>query len=154
LGAEARDVVDAEVAEEPERVRPAHEQVGHVMGLIEQRTGLPPGLLLRAPVAELRRDGERVGPCRGVPQQVDRAADTRERCVEALAVRRTLPAPLEVEDCRAAVTLAMCLRIARSAARGSPAAIASAIARCSEKDLSDRPGERIVRYWKRTICAW
>src|SRR5581483_7239430 len=152
LGAEAREVVDTETLEEPQGVGAAHEEIRRVVRLVEQRARLPPRALLGAPVAELRRHREGVRPRCGVAQQLDGATDTLDRMLETLVAHWTVPP--SVSDCSAAVTLAMCLRIARSAARASPAAIASAIARCSANELSDRPGARIVRYWKRTICAW
>ena len=53
---EVGHAVDARVGDEPGRVRPAQEQVHHVMRLVEQDGGLTPGPLLPAPVAELVGD--------------------------------------------------------------------------------------------------
>ena len=82
--AEVGEGVDADVAEQPQRVRALDEEVGHVVRLVEQGAGLQPGPLLGAPVGELglhregaRREGE-------VPQQLDRAPGAGEGRGETL----------------------------------------------------------------------
>ena len=64
--------------------RSLYEYVGHVMRLVEQRTGLAPGSLLRAPVRELGRNRELERREGRVPHQLDRAPGTRNRGLEAL----------------------------------------------------------------------
>ena len=67
---EVGHAVDAGVGDQLERVRAAHEQVVHVVRLVEEHGGLPPGLLLAPPVGELRGDHRvDVGAELGVAQQ-------------------------------------------------------------------------------------
>ena len=87
-GHKALERVDAEVGKESQRIRSLDEYVGHVMRLVEQRTGLAPGSLLRAPVRELGRNRELERREGRVPHQLDGAPGTRDRGLEALGSRR------------------------------------------------------------------
>lgn len=53
---EILQAVDPDFLEQAERIRPAQEQLGHVVRLVHQDRGLTPCLLLFTPVRELRRD--------------------------------------------------------------------------------------------------
>ena len=53
---ELRKAIDRQMGEQLEGVGPLDEQIHHVVGLIEEHAGLPPGLLLVAPVGEFGRD--------------------------------------------------------------------------------------------------
>jgi hypothetical protein len=76
--AEVRERVHGQVAEQPECVGPREEEVGHVVRLVEQRTGLHPRPLLGAPVGELRLDREGARREGEIPQQLDRATGAGE----------------------------------------------------------------------------
>ena len=89
--AEVRERVDAEAAQQPQRVGAAQEQVGHVMRLVEQHAGGPPRALLGAPVGELGRDGEGVRPRGRLAQQFHRRPGALDRRLEALERHRFLP---------------------------------------------------------------
>ena len=83
-GAEVGEAVDADVAEQLERVGPLQEQLWHVVRLVEQHGGLAPGVLFVAPVGELRRHRARAGPVavvwgRGVVAEV---VDQVRGCVD------------------------------------------------------------------------
>ena len=68
-----------------DRVRAAHEQVEHVVGLVEEHGGLLPCLLLPPPVGELRRDHRvDVGAELGVAQQADGVAGLVEEFLQIL----------------------------------------------------------------------
>ncbi len=72
---EALEAVDAQVVEQLEGVGPFDQQVGHMIGLVEQDAGLLPGPLLVTPVGEFRRHaGIDVWSGRLVAQQVDYSA--------------------------------------------------------------------------------
>jgi hypothetical protein len=53
---EVGDAVDRRLLDQLDGPRAAHEEVDHVVGLVVEDGGLPPGPLLTAPVRELRRD--------------------------------------------------------------------------------------------------
>ncbi len=53
---ELRKAIDGKAGEQFERVRSLDEQIHHVVGLVEQHAGLPPGFLFVAPIGEFRRD--------------------------------------------------------------------------------------------------
>ena len=76
---EAGEAVDAEVAQQTQGVATADEQVGHVVGLVEQGDGAAPGLLLGSPVAELRRYGKDRGPRLCVAQKLHGASRSGDR---------------------------------------------------------------------------
>jgi hypothetical protein len=71
---EVLEAVHAGVAQELQRIGAGDEQVGHVVGLVEQGDGVAPRALLRAPVRELGRHGEDRGPRLRVAQQLDGGA--------------------------------------------------------------------------------
>ncbi len=81
---EVREAVDGQPLEQRQRVGSVQEEIGHVVRLIEQRARLAPGRLLAAPVAELRPDRERVRPRGRVSEELDRAANARDRGFQAL----------------------------------------------------------------------
>lgn len=82
---EVRERIDPRVAEQPERVGALEEEVDHVMGLVEQHSGLPPRLLLAPPVAELgRHDRIDVGAQLGVAEHVDDAAALVDQFLQVL----------------------------------------------------------------------
>ena len=98
---EVRDAVDAGVGDQLDRARPAHEQVDHVVRLVEQDRGLAPRPLLAAPVGELVRDDRiDVGADLRVAQQLDGVARGVEQLLEvagrhgvlSFAVRALRPA--------------------------------------------------------------
>ena len=66
--------IDRQVLAQFPGVRTLDIQIGHVERLVEQDRAVAPGLLLVAPVAELRGDGKLVGPGRGVSQHIHRVA--------------------------------------------------------------------------------
>ena len=67
--------VGREVREELQRVLAAHEQVDHVVRLVEQHAGLGPGALLVAPVGKFGRDDRvNVGADLRIAQHLDRIA--------------------------------------------------------------------------------
>ena len=73
---EARERVDAEVGEQPEHIRAFEVQVGHVVRLVEKRSGLAPRDLLLHPVRELTRHRRvDIWPDLRVARHLDRAAD-------------------------------------------------------------------------------
>ncbi len=73
---EVLEAVDAEVGEQPDRVRALDLQVEHVMGLVEERTRLLPRDLLVPPVRELAgHGGIDVRPDLRVARHLDGAAD-------------------------------------------------------------------------------
>ena len=76
---ESRKAVDAEIAQQVQGIAAADEQVGHVVGLVKKRHCLLPGLLLRPPVAELRRHGEDRGSRLGVAQKLHGASRSGDR---------------------------------------------------------------------------
>ena len=82
---EVGHAVDAGVGDQLDRVRAAHEQVEHVVGLVEEHGGLLPGLLLPPPVGELRGDHRvDVGAELGVAQQADGVAGLVEEFLKVL----------------------------------------------------------------------
>ena len=82
---EVGHAVDAGVGDQLDRVRAAHEQVEHVVGLVEEHGGLLPGLLLPPPVGELRGDHRvDVGAELGVAQQADGVAGLVEEFLQIL----------------------------------------------------------------------
>ena len=70
-GPKFANVLTPRSAQQLQRVGAAQEQVGHVVRLVEQHARGPPGVLLRPPVGELRRDreGVRAGSSTGAAAQ-------------------------------------------------------------------------------------
>ncbi len=83
-GVKVAKLLTARRCSSPSGVWPAEEQVGHVMGLVEQRAALPPGGLLAAPVAELRPHREGVRARLRVAQELDCATGALDRCLQAV----------------------------------------------------------------------
>jgi hypothetical protein len=108
VDSEVGEGVDTEVAQQAQGIRPADEDVGHVVRLVEQRARRRPGSLLGAPVGELGSDREGVGSGRGVAEQLHRAPGPLDGLREALddhgssslRVRQRMPATLRTRGHR------------------------------------------------------
>ncbi len=92
---EALEAVDAELREQRDDIGALDVQVGHVVRLVEQRAGLPPGALLVAPVGELTRHLRiDIRPDLRVARQLDGAADRAQHVLQtAMTHRRLLLVP-------------------------------------------------------------
>jgi hypothetical protein len=82
---EVVEAVHAEHREHLERVGALHVHVGHVVRLIEEDAGVPPGALLVSPVRELGGDDRvDVRPGLRIAQQLNRIAGSVDHILETL----------------------------------------------------------------------
>src|SRR2546422_5620779 len=85
---EILEAIDAKIRKDLERIRPLDINVRHMMGLIEECTGLAPGTLLIPPVRELvPHDGKRVWTDLRIPQQFNRISHRLQDFLQAFGLR-------------------------------------------------------------------
>ena len=131
------------VGDQLDRVRSAHEQVEHVVRLVEEHGGLLPRLLLPPPVGELRGDHRvDVGAELGVAQQSDGVAGLVEQFLQILGGH--------VRPFSSGVTSAGPAEPARGLVAGSRLAIASRPGRWSSGvSRGSRPPDCRPPSWRR-----